>query len=42
VAPGATTASFTVSTSRVRNPTNVTISGTSAGVTKSANLSVTR
>jgi len=42
VAAGATTATFTVTTNRVRSTTNTTISGTSAGVTKSAVLSVTR
>jgi N,N-dimethylformamidase beta subunit-like protein/List-Bact-rpt repeat protein len=42
VAAGATTATFTVTTIRVRSTTNATISGTSAGVTKSAVLSVTR
>jgi hypothetical protein len=42
VAPGAITATFTVTTNRVHNTTNVTISGTSAGVTKSAVLAVTR
>jgi hypothetical protein len=38
---GATTANFSVSTSTVRNTSKVTISGTSAGVTKSAVLTVT-
>jgi Fe-S cluster biogenesis protein NfuA len=42
VAAGATTATFTVTTNRVRSTTNTTISGKSAGVTKSAVLSVTR
>jgi len=42
VAAGATAATFTVTTNRVRSTTNTTISGTSAGVTKSAVLSVTR
>jgi hypothetical protein len=42
VAAGATAAIFPVTTNRVRSTTNVTISGTSAGVTKSAVLSVTR
>ena len=42
VAAGATSATFPVTTNRVRSTTNVTISGTSAGVTKSAVLSVTR
>jgi hypothetical protein len=42
VAAGATTATFTVNTTGVRSTTNTTISGTSAGVTKSAVLSVTR
>ena len=42
VAAGATAATFTVTTNGVRSTTNTTISGTSAGVTKSAVLSVTR
>jgi hypothetical protein len=42
VAAGATSASFPVTTNRVRNTTNVTISGTSAGASKSAVLTVTR
>jgi hypothetical protein len=42
IAAGTTAATFPVTTSRVHNTTNVTISGTSAGVTKSAVLSVTR
>jgi len=42
VAAGATSATFPVTTNRVRSTTNVTISGASAGVTKSAVLSVTR
>ena len=42
VAAGATGATFPVTTNRVRSTTNVTISGTSAGVTKSAVLTVTR
>jgi hypothetical protein len=42
VQAGATTATFTVTTSAVRNTSKVTISGTSAGVTKSAVLTVTR
>ncbi len=42
VPPGATTATFSVTTSAVRNTSKVTISGTTAGVTKSAVLTVTR
>jgi hypothetical protein len=42
VAPGATTATFTVTTSAVRTTSKVTISGTTAGVTRSAVLTVTR
>ena len=42
VAAGATAATFPVTTNRVRSTTNATISGTSAGVTKSATLTVTR
>jgi hypothetical protein len=42
VAAGTTAATFTVTTNRVRSTTNATISGTSAGVTKSSVLSVTR
>jgi hypothetical protein len=42
VAAGATAATFPVTTNRVRSTTNATISGTSAGVTKSAVLTVTR
>jgi hypothetical protein len=42
VQAGATKATFTVTTSAVRNTSKVTISGTSAGVTKSAVLTVTR
>jgi len=42
VAAGATAATFSVTTNRVRSTTNATISGTSAGVTKSATLTVTR
>lgn len=42
VQAGATTATFSVTTSAVRNTSKVTISGTSAGVTKSAVLTVTR
>jgi hypothetical protein len=42
VPPGATTATFSVATSAVRNTSKVTISGTTAGGTKSAVLTVTR
>ena len=39
---GSTSRTFTVSTDRVDNTTTVTISGTYAGVTRSATLTVTR
>ena len=42
VPAGATTATFSVTTNAVRNTSKATISGTSAGVTKSAVLTVTR